>query len=366
MKRGIVVFGIIISFLISWDVQAAMESDAFIKGYASAILEREHNIKALSISVDDGIIYITVDRTNDINRQEIIDALSGIEGVRRIEIQTNEGKKIASPLSSDEPEEISAGSDDTIHDVKGRLFDPLLADPRWPTFSGAYQYYMDDELTNVLAASVGDVIPFYTSDVPLAFGGMWQAGVEAGAFVIHDYDTTSWDQINADYLFGAIFAYRKDTLSGLFRVFHLSSHIGDEYLLHNDVDRENFSYEALGLTLSKDYNEWLRVYAGGEYRFSRSPKDLKPFAVQYGFEVESPVAYLQGILRPVAAADFQHKEDNDWSGEVSIQAGTLVENSLLIKHRLRFMLGYFNGHSPNGQFNKKSVEYISFGMYYNL
>ncbi|UCD35788.1 MAG: DUF1207 domain-containing protein, partial [Nitrospiraceae bacterium] len=202
--------------------------------------------------------------------------------------------------------------------------------------------------------------------VPFSFGGRWQVGGEGGAFVVHDLDSSSWDQVNADYLFGLTLSYRKDNVSGIFRVFHQSSHVGDEYLLHNDVDRENYSYEAVGLLLSNDLSDWLRVYGGGEFHFSVSPKELDPWVAHYGIELSSPRAYLNGLLRPIAAADLKHREDNDWSGEISLIAGLRVEGEQLRHHNLRLTLGYFNGHSPNGQFYKNSVEYLSTAFHFNF
>ncbi|MDP3283731.1 MAG: DUF1207 domain-containing protein, partial [Desulfobacterales bacterium] len=43
------------------------------------------------------------------------------------------------------------------------LFDPLMADPRWPHFSVAYQSYInDDELKTVGATSFGETFPLYS------------------------------------------------------------------------------------------------------------------------------------------------------------------------------------------------------------
>ncbi len=347
--------------------------DSFISGYAVSVLEREFHIPSVSLRVQDGVVYVNPDKIPGVDSAELVTILLGIKGVKRVEI-ISEGQAIPAndaEESRHEPlrERIYPEDDPPVKKVfprKERLFDPLLADPRWPNFSGAYHYYINnDELEKVFAASVGDVIPMYTGQVPFAFGGMWQVGGEAGAFVIHDLDTVSWDQVNADYIFGFIAAYRKGPLSGIFRVFHQSSHIGDEYLLHNDVERENYSYEALGLMLSDDIGEWLRIYGGGEYHFSRSPKELKPWVAHYGLELKGTGTFLRETFRPVAAVDIKHKEDNDWSGEVSLKTGVQVENDHLIHHQLRVMIGYFNGHSPNGQFYKQSEEIISVGFYYN-
>ena len=347
--------------------------DSFIMGYAVSVLEREFNITSPSLEVHDGIVYVNPEKIAGVDSAELVTVLLSIKGVKRVEIIAEDQARSAHVADDNrygEPQErIYPEGDGPVKKFlprNERLFDSLIADPRWPDFSGAYHYYLNnDELKKVFAASVGDVIPMYTGQVPFAFGGTWQVGGEAGAFVIHDLATSSWDQVNADYIFGFIAAYRNGPLSGLFRVFHQSSHIGDEYLLHNDVERENYSYEALGLMVSDDIREWLRMYGGGEFRFSRSPKELKPWVAHYGFELKGTETFLRETFRPVAAVDIKHKEDNDWSGEVSLKTGVQVENNHLIDHQFRLMIGYFNGHSPNGQFYKQSEEIVSVGFYYN-
>jgi hypothetical protein len=114
----------------------------------------------------------------------------------------------------------------------GRLFDPLIADPRWPHFSVVYQRYLDDEeLEDVGAVSLGTTIGIYENDFPGA--GRWQVGVQGAVFAIFDLNAPSSDLVNADYWFGIPLSYRYKNLSATFRGFHQSSHLGDEFLLRN-------------------------------------------------------------------------------------------------------------------------------------
>lgn len=350
---------------------SAPVDDSYINGYAVSILEREFNIFTASIRVKDGVVYLGAEELSDIDSGKLVTILLGIKGVERVEVLASKEVKTGN-IPADHYEDTQAIMHEEEEPAEGfflqseRLFDPLAADPRWPAFSGAYQHFIDDEeMRRVFAASIGDTIPLYTADVPFAFGGRWQVGVEGAAFVIHNLDTSSWDQVNADYMAGVKLSYRNDSLSGIFRIFHLSSHIGDEYLMSNSVKRENYSYEAIGVLVSKDISEWTRVYGGGEYHFSRSPKELDPWVAQYGIELACPKTFFQEIFRPVAAADFKHREDNNWNGEVSLRTGVQVESEQLMHHKLRLLFGYYNGHSPNGQFYKRVDEYISLGFYYN-
>ena len=246
---------------------------------------------------------------------------------------------------------------------KERLFAPLIADPRWPHFSMAYQNYTDNgEFRSVFAASFGETLTFYKGDTPS--GGQWQVAIQAGGFIIHDLDTASWDLINEDYRGGVFMFYQRNPLSGLFGIYHNSSHVGDEYLLNNDVDRVNFSYEAVQVKLSYDIKESFRVYGGADYMFSPDPEDLKRWIVQYGLEFRCPRTYLNGLIRPVAGVDLKNRAENNWNGEISLRLGIELEDEKTDWNKINLMLEYYNGNSPNGQFHYNYIEYVAFGSHF--
>ena len=57
-------------------------------------------------------------------------------------------------------------------------FRPLIADPRWPDFSAAYQYSISDQFTNVAAVSMGET--FGLVRYSLANGDLLELGVQGG------------------------------------------------------------------------------------------------------------------------------------------------------------------------------------------
>lgn len=354
-------------------VGAVSVDDSFIAGYATAVLEREFNLTASSLSLKDGVITMRAEELEGTNRDEVITSLSCIQGVVRVQVMepgqqaTNGASALAPQLSSATPKgeqgEAENSASNRVILPKGKLFDPLIADPRWPHFSATYQYYIDDEeLRNVGATSFGETLGLYRDDAP--FGGQWQLGIQAAVFAIFDLDAHSYDLVNADYWVGIPISYRDEALSALLRVFHQSSHIGDEYLLRNRVDRVNLSYEGVDVKLSYDLDQWVRVYAGGGYLFHRVPSNLDPWSTQFGFELKSPWTYLGGVVRPVAGADFKNVEENDWNTDVSLRVGIQLESARTIGHKVQLMLQYFNGYSPNGQFYERSIEYIGIGAHF--
>ena len=188
--------------------------------------------------------------------------LAALPGVSRVEV-----REPAAP--------VPPGRDPIATDVSalpagllpvGHLFQPLLADPRWPHFSAAYRYYFGDrDLMHVGAVSFGETI-------------------EAGVFAVFQMDQPSKDLFNADYFAALYGAWRSGPVSTLGRMFYQSSHLGDEFLLRTRTERVNLTYESVDLKLSYDLPWGFRAYGGGGYLFDQEPADLLPWSVQGGVE----------------------------------------------------------------------------------
>lgn len=246
-----------------------------------------------------------------------------------------------------------------------RLFDPLLADPRWAHFSASVQDYGGNNgLNTVGAVSVGDEVPLYQSP---GLGGAWGVGVQAAVFALFDLDAESKDLINADYWVGIPLSWRSGPYSAILRLYHQSSHLGDEYLLrsaNNRRTRVNLSYEVVDFKLSRDfYGRAVRLYGGGGTLFDQEPSDLKTGLLQAGVELRSPWSFANEMLRPVAAADFQSAEESGWRVDVSARAGLELASSVDRDYVVQLMAEYYRGRNPNGQFFERDVEFYGIGLH---
>ena len=261
----------------------------------------------------------------------------------------------------------------TVFLPEGDLFCPLLADPKaehsFVSFlSGDFPPLENegDPGGNISIGSIGigDAFPMvrWAGGAP---GNGVQVGLVAGIFAQFNLDAESFDLINADYLVGVPVTFRYAGFSSRVRVYHQSSHLGDEFLLSSDVERENLSFEALDLLLSQEVGP-LRAYGGGEYVFNREPATLESTLAHAGLELR--VGQLRGI-RLLGALDMKATEQQDWEPGWSVRAGIEIAAWRDETHPPR-MWGLFfelyDGPSPYGQFFQEQVNYMGVGLHLSL
>lgn len=75
---------------------------------------------------------------------------------------------------------------------------------------------------------------------------------------------------------------------------------------------------------------------------------------------------LEGLLiTPVLGADFKSFEELNWVINANVVGG--VEWSMDgSSRRFRFLLNYYHGFNPYGQFFAQKVETVGFGLYLSL
>jgi hypothetical protein len=191
--------------------------------------------------------------------------------------------------------------------------------------------------------------------------------VQGGVFSIFDLDSQSFDLINTDFFVAGFVGYRFRDFSALGRIFHQSSHLGDELLLRKTrPNRINLSYEGLDAKLSYDLPLGLRAYAGGGYLIDVDPANLGRGLAQAGAEFKSPWVLWQGRLRPIAGIDLQSREENNWHTDFSLRAGLQFENVSVLSRNMQILVEYFNGRSFEGQFFRESDEYLGIGAHFNF
>jgi hypothetical protein len=242
------------------------------------------------------------------------------------------------------------------------VFRPLLADQREPRFYADYRrlrFRGSQELAEGHGSSIDAAL--------VAFGGafgIWalrqprgcdgiQISMFGAVFAQFNLDANSADLLNADYFVGPELTLRRGPWSGRLRLYHQSSHLGDEFLLNYAIDhgvrRQDMSLEILDALASAE-DTWWRLYGGGGLViFSGKEPDLasRPGFFQWGLELRGPDwqpwTWLRSTsLRPVFGANFMSVQANGWNVNSSLNGG-LEWGAPNAGHRVRVLLEFQRG-----------------------
>jgi hypothetical protein len=194
--------------------------------------------------------------------------------------------------------------------------------------------------------------------------------VAAGVFSQFNMQTPSNDLINTDFIIGFPLTWRAGPLSARARIYHQSSHLGDEFILRTNPTRVNLSFEALELLGSWDVGG-LRAYGGGEYIVRHEPADLKPALLHAGLEYRHPRPVVQvsglGVGRVVAALDAKSSQERKWQTGWSVRAGLEFQPAGTGRaRRLSVQLHGNDGPAPYGQFYEENVQAGGIGVHFSL
>jgi len=267
---------------------------------------------------------------------------------------------------------VHAGEPDGFYFLpEGRLFCPLAADPK--AEHSYLSYLMGDfpELTlleddtPVGSVGIGDDFPLWRWAFDRDGNGL-QFALSGAVFAQFDLESTSFDLINADYVAALPLTFRYSGFSSRLKLYHQSSHLGDEFLLRGgDIERENLSFESLELILSQEV-WWFRVYGGGEYLLRGEPDTLEHWLAHGGLEIRmGPTEGPHFLL----ATDVKSAEQQDWDLGISARGG--LELAVWREHGhpprvLGLLLEYYNGPYPYGQFFQNEANFFGLGLHFSL
>lgn len=261
---------------------------------------------------------------------------------------------------------------------RGDLFAPLTADPKEPRFSAAYQR------VNVRTGPIASSHRSSTINAGFVSAGanfgLWrrtdrggadgvQVGVLGGVFSQFDLNRSSADLINTDFLVGIPVSVRRGAWSGRARLTHLSSHLGDEFIVRNrGVRVRNFGYEMVDVLVAREWQR-LRLYAGAGAVFNSSTR-FSPGVLQAGGELKpkwQPQWTILGLSpRTIVAVDFKSLEQQGWGGTWSVSCGLEFEQGDS-NVRVRFLGSALAGYFPYAQFfDETRVDAIGMSMQVEL
>jgi hypothetical protein len=255
------------------------------------------------------------------------------------------------------------------------LFRPFIADPRQVCFSASWRFN-DQALTkNVIPVSYGDIFPIYRwFDVKIGpVCGMMEIGIEGALWAVFDPCAYSAPLINADYYVAFPLTYSFGAWSFRLRGYHISSHLGDEWILnHPGIDRRNPSAEYIDLFASYMMTQEIRLYGGLGYILEADESfPRKKIYAEAGTEIRMLSLGFNSFCnnlsgRPFYAMHWRYSGDFKHHVDMTYALGYEFAKTRCLCRRMRLYLEYHYGYSLEGQFCKHPTDYLSLRLTYGF
>lgn len=194
-------------------------------------------------------------------------------------------------------------------------------------------------------------------------GEGWQLGLSGAVLAQFNLDAPSLDLVNADYTVGFPLSFRRGAWGGRARLYHQSSHLGDEFLLYpqriGPMERINLSFEVLEV-LGAWHRGGLRVLGGPSYVL-HTDTPLKRWSLVGGVEYRGQLLGW-GTARPFAGALVHSWRETGWDFDVALRAGLEFPSPYGGERSVQFAAEAYQGHLPFGQFYEREARYLGAGI----
>ena len=199
------------------------------------------------------------------------------------------------------------------------------------------------------------------SDPSVSNGDAFQLDLEGAVFARVLPDEPSAMLEGSDYRVGLYGTWKSDRLSYRAGYYHISAHVGDEYLIANPLfNRINYVRDSALFGTAYELTDISRIY--GEIGYALGVEGgAKPLEFQFGGEY-APLPATQFTGAPFAAVNTHLREDFDFNGGVNVVAGWGWQG-VHSRRRLRLGLNYYNGPSLQYEFFDRWENLVGGGIW---
>lgn len=253
----------------------------------------------------------------------------------------------------------------------GLLFKPFVADPRQVTYSVGWRFNDQALAKNIIPVSFGDNLGIYRWCAVWPWGGQLQVNLEGALWGVFDPLHEETPLVNADYYVGIPITYAIGRWSFRLRPYHISSHIGDEYLLcHPGFDRRNPSAEFLDWAISYYITDEIRLYSNLGWIIQY---DNSFVAGNWYAEIGAELRILQlGFFdacqhlfgHPFFGMHFHYNNHYNNHIDSTYVLGYEWGKTSGNQRCVRAFMEYHSGYSVEGQFRKDPTNYFSIRLSY--
>lgn len=348
------------------------QSDAYFEGYLQALVDMHFAEYRVVVLAKGKEVWLANLPQNELTANAIVSFIKDVPGVKEVHVLNGVPPK-------DEKLREKYVNRPQINGIwfpqMTELFQPLVADPRSVTY--AIGYRAGDRVCGpqCIDISLGDDFAVYRW-LDVMYGGDLQIGIESGIWSVfninpHPNPDGGTELVNTDFYFGIPLTYARGKWSFRLRGYHISSHLGDEYMVnHPDVVRLNPSNEYVDLTVSYQLNDALRLYVfPGAIVHSDPTFRWQPMYIQYGTEVRflGTKFYKQKLHGTMfIAMHWRNFQQLDWNFDGTYLIGYEFSKLQGIGRKFRFYTEYHHGYSLEGQFSKERTSYWEFNLNYGF
>lgn len=246
----------------------------------------------------------------------------------------------------------------------GLIYHSYMAGPQEPRMGVASFQELEDERT-LWDATLGGrfgLLRYGNCDPTCPVG--YQLDIYGAAIARLDVDNRQ-DLDSTDYVFGLPLTWGDERLQFKFGYAHISSHLGDELAIRNPAllaNRVNYVRDSLVFGTSYYPHPIWRAYSELGYAFHTSG-GAEPIELQFGSELSKP-GPTEDRWTPFTAVNARMREEYDFGGDLSLQAGVLRRG--LLGQTIRFGAHFYNGKSSQFQFFDTSEQQIGIGLWYDM
>jgi hypothetical protein len=192
----------------------------------------------------------------------------------------------------------------------------------------------------------------------------WQVDLEGAVFPRLDPLGPSTPLISSDYRFGIPVTYGKGQWEFKTGYYHISAHLGDEYLLYVNPSAIRINFVRDGIVFGAGYffTPAFRLY--GELGYAAVDGGAEPVEFQFGFDwAQARNTGLHG--GPFLAVNTNLRQEVDFGGDIVVQFGWMWRK---YARGSNFRIGgeYFYGKSDQFEFFHQTESRIGWGVWYDF
>lgn len=192
----------------------------------------------------------------------------------------------------------------------------------------------------------------------------WQLDMEGAALPRIDTSAPSAPLQAVDYRFGIQGTGRRNGTAFKAGYYHISSHLGDEYLLNNPgFVRLNYVRDSLVFGITQDLSPNWQGYGEIGYALG-ADGGAEPLEFQFGLQYDQRDRTNRHGA-PFAAVNVHLRQEVDFGGGINVRAGWRWRGAQS-DHVLRVGLQYYNGKSIQYSFYRQSEQFAGGGIWFDF